>query len=63
MDINIQHNPQEQEEQKQEEIVVFNFDTSTPIDVSPTVVSGIGGEPQFYKMIEKLEEMVLNKTM
>jgi HPt (histidine-containing phosphotransfer) domain-containing protein len=27
------------------------------------VVAGIGGEIQFYKMVEKLEDMVLNKTM
>ena len=57
------NNPQEQEEFKQEEITVFNFDVTNPIDISPTVVAGIGGEIQFYKMVEKLEDMVLNKTM
>jgi|TARA_B110001450_G_scaffold175386_1_gene163808 hypothetical protein len=61
--MNNPHNPQEQEEEgKQPEISAKNFDISQPIDTSPTVVFGIGGERQFYKMIEMLEDAV-NKTL
>ena len=49
--------------QNDKEIKGTKFNISTPIDID-TAITGMGGEERmFYKMLESLERIVLNKTM
>ena len=49
--------------QNDKEIKGTKFNISTPIDID-TAITGMGGEERmFYKMLESLERMTLNKTM
>ena len=50
--------------QNDKEIKGTKFNISTPIDIDTAINKNMGGEERmFYKMLESLERMTLNKTM